>query len=189
MPSNHAELVLRSEVIALPTSEGIGTYGTLELGQKNLGKPLAFSEHFVLSHAAHPLLYNLALEGSGYPDWLLTLTIVPLPPAIPYVPGPGVSGLVPGIPPIMPSPVPILPVAPLDPFTANTLAALAGPGCFAFASNPGTVHQFQVSGTANPAATAGAHRYDFYVSACYAPSGAPRSRVAKISLGMFVPGV
>jgi hypothetical protein len=189
VPSNYAELETRPEVVALAAAEGIMTHGVIALGQKNLGKPLTFSEHVVLVHGGtHPLLYNLALEAAGVPDFLLTLTILPLPPAVPYIPGPGVSGLVPGIPPVLPASVPVLPVAPLDPFTANALAALAGPGCFAFASNPGTVHQFQVSGTANPAASAGGHRYDFYVSACYAPSGAPRSRVAKFSIGMFVPG-
>lgn len=189
MPSGYVQLETRADVAALGTSEGIMSHGYVELGLKNLGLPLTFSEHVTLVHGGtHPLLYNLTLVAAGVPDWLLTLTIAPLPPAVPYIPGPGVFALIPGVPPVLPAGLPTLPVAPLDFFTAFATAALAGPGCFAFASNPGTVHQFQVSGTANPAAASGGHRYDFYVLASLTPGGPPTTPVAKIAIGMFVPG-
>lgn len=189
MASHGAVLALRPDLIAAPgLHEGIHTHGTIQLGLKMAGQPLAFNEAVTLAHGPnHPPLFNLALEpGPALPAFLSALTITPGPPQGFTPPGPGVAPFLPGILPVMPQVLP-LPLAPLDPFTAWALAALHVPGGFAHYSNTFTsVHTFNVAGAVNEAVPAGLYRYDFYVTAALAPAGLPRIKVCKYTIAAQV---
>jgi len=165
--------------------EGIHTHGTLLLPVTTNDKPVSFTEKVLIIHELHPPIYNLAVEGGILPSWITGFTLQTLPPEIPAVPGPSAGPFIPGAPWVIPHGLP-LPAAPLEPTMATTLMGVHVPGGFSHFSQPGAVHSFMISGVVPAGLTPDLYRYDIYLTGTLSPTGFPRQRIAKFSIGINI---
>lgn len=199
MPSLGLELSTRPDVIANPAAaqyhEGLMCHGNLQLGLLLTTQPKVFSETFNIRHMSFPPLFDLALESGPAPAWCPNLTIVPIVPLIPPLPGTLPAVFMIGIPPVLgPAPPATTATPNANPFQAAAQALLLSllPGGFASWSvpgAPGTIHQLQVSGSVPAGLMPGLYSHPVYVTASLSPAGAPRARVAKFTIGVTVQSV